>query len=315
MTTHNPADLRVIFMGTPGFAVPTLEALVAAGYNVVAAVSQPDRPKGRGMKKQRTPVAACADAHDIPVYQWPRLNNESYAALKALAPDVAVVAAYGKILPKRYLDLPTHGCINVHASILPKWRGAAPIQWSVMAGDAETGVSIMQMDVGMDTGDVAKIAITPIGPDETAGAVHDRLMEIGAEALIEVMAAVQAGTVRFTAQDHDQATAAPMLSKTDGKVDFGWPAQKVHDRIRGAFPWPGAYIETEEGPLKLHGSRVVDGEAGAAPGTVLAHDAEGPRVACGDGAVVLTRLQRPGKKPVAGADFLRGRPLPVGERL
>ncbi|MFN3201006.1 MAG: methionyl-tRNA formyltransferase [Bradymonadia bacterium] len=308
-------ELRVLFMGTPGFAVPTLEALFAAGAQVVGVVSQPDRPKGRGMKLQRTPVAACADAHGAPVFQWPRLNNESFAALSALKPDLAVVVAYGKILPRRYLELPTHGCLNVHASILPKWRGAAPIQWSVMAGDAETGISVMQMDVGMDTGDVARIATTPIGPDETAGDVHDRLMVMGADLLVESVKALCEGTLTFTEQDHGQATMAPMLSKSDGRIDFNWPAQKVHDRIRGASPWPGAFIETKEGPLKLHASALAEGQAGAAPGTILAHDPEGPRVACGDGAITLLRLQRPGRKAVAGADFLRGRPLPVGVSL
>lgn len=302
-------DLRVVFMGTPDFAVPTLERLYALGCRVVGVVSQPDRGKGRGRKVQRTPVAACGDAHGTPVFQWPRLNNESFATLSALEPDLCVVVAYGKILPQRYLDLPAHGCFNVHASLLPKLRGAAPIQWAVIRGHARAGVAVMRMDAGMDTGDVALMRGTDVGPDETAGELHDRLSVMGAHALGEAVEALCHGALTFTAQDHAGATMAPRLSKADGRIDWSWPAQRIHDRVRGTSPWPGAF----SGELKIHATRLAEG-AGT-PGAVLALDDDGPRVAGGEGAVVLTRVQRPGRKAVSGADFLRGTPLAVGATL
>ncbi len=308
-----PADLRVVFMGTPDFAVPVLETVLARGCQVVAVVSQPDRPKGRGQRVLRTPVAACADRHGLAVHQWARLSNDSYAILRGLRPDLCVVVAYGKILPQRYLDLPPHGCLNVHASLLPALRGAAPIQWAVIRGHGETGVSIMRMDAGMDTGDVALTVRTPIGPDETAGQLHDRLAPLGAAALGGALDQLCGGTLRFTPQDHAAATEAPRLSKEDGRIDWTWSAHAVHDRVRGTSPWPGAFVARPEGPLKIHGTRRALG--GGTPGTVIAHDPDGPRVACGDGAVTLTGLQRPGRNAVSGADFLRGTDLTIGSRL
>jgi methionyl-tRNA formyltransferase len=307
------SDLRIVFMGTPDFAVPTLDALVGLGCQVVGVVSQPDRRKGRGRKVARTPVAACADTHNIPVHQWPRLNNDSYATLKALAPDVCVVVAYGKILPQRYLDLPQHGCINGHASLLPTLRGAAPIQWAVIRGHGEAGTTIMRMDAGMDTGDMGAMVRVAVGPDETAGGLHDRLSQRTAEAMAQTMRALCAGTQQWTPQDHSGATMAPMLQKTDGLIDWSWPAQQVHDRVRGTAPWPGAYVPRPGGPLKIHGTRIAEGSG--APGTVIAHDSDGPRIACGEGAVTLLTVQRPGKKPVPGAAFLNGADLPLGSAL
>ncbi|MCA9561578.1 MAG: methionyl-tRNA formyltransferase, partial [Myxococcales bacterium] len=266
-----PADLRVVFMGTPDFAVPGLEALVEAGCQVVGVVSQPDRPKGRGRKVQRTPVAACADRHGLPVFQWPRLNDTSFATLRDLRPDLCVVVAYGKILPRRYLELPPHGCLNVHASLLPALRGAAPIQWAVIRGHQRTGISIMRMDAGMDTGDVALTVPTTISRDETAGELHDRLAPLGAQALGRALEALCAGALTFTPQDHGAATLAPMLTKEDGRLDWSWPAQQVHDRVRGTSPWPGAFVERADGPRKIHRTRLAEG--GGPPGTVIAHDA------------------------------------------
>jgi len=311
--TMQPSDLRVVFMGTPDFAVPCLEALIDVGCDVVGVVSQPDRRKGRGRKVMRTPVAACADTHGVPVYQWPRLRNVSYAALGALKPDLMVVTAYGKILPQRYLDLPRFGCINVHASLLPKLRGAAPIQWSVVRGHARTGVAIMRMDAGMDTGDVALTLDTAIGPDETAGALHDRLSELGGQALRRAISRLCAGTLEYTPQDHSGATLAPMLQKSDGQIDWSATAQAVHDRVRGLSPWPGAYVPRPEGALKIHRTRVTEGSG--APGTVIGHDPDGPRVACGEGAVVLLSVQRPGRRAISGADLLNGAPPPIGDPL
>lgn len=308
-----PGALRVVFMGTPDFAVPCLETLFDVGCDVVAVVSQPDRRRGRGRKLARTPVAACADAHGVPVFQWPRLRNASYDALRALAPDLMVVTAYGKILPQRYLDLPRFGCINVHASLLPKLRGAAPIQWAVVRGHQKTGVAIMRMDAGMDTGDVALMLEAAIGPDETAGELHDRLSQLGGQALRQAIERLRAGTLTFTAQDHSGATLAPMLEKGDGELCFSASARAVHDRVRGLCPWPGAYVVRDEGPLKVHRTRVAEGSG--PPGVVIAHDADGPRVACGHGAVVLLEVQRPGRRAVSGSDLLNGTPLPVGAPL
>jgi methionyl-tRNA formyltransferase len=280
---------------------------------VVGVISQPDRRKGRGRQLARTPVAACADAHGLPVHQWPRLNNDSYATLKALAYDLCVVVAYGKILPQRYLDLPPMGCVNGHASLLPALRGAAPIQWSVIRGHAETGTSIMRMDAGMDTGDWGLMERVAIGPDETTGELHDRLSVITAEAMGRAVEALCAGTLVWTPQDAAGATTAPMLRKQDGLIDWSWPAQQVHDRVRGTSPWPGAYVERPEGPLKIHRTRLAEGSG--PPGTVIAHDADGPRIACGEGAVTLLTVQRPGKKPIPGAAFLNGVDLTVGSPL
>lgn len=300
-------SLRIVFMGTPEFSVPCLNALIEAGHEVVAAVSQPSKPVGRGQVVQPPPVAAAAAAHGVPVFQWPRLSNESYDALKALAPDLCVVVAYGKILPQRYLDLPKHGCLNVHASLLPRWRGAAPIQWAVMEGDTRTGVCIMRMEAGLDTGPVAREAMTAIGPDETAGDLHDRLALLGAETLVETIAALEAGQVVFTPQPEAGATYAVRLEKTHGLIDWTWPAGRVHDRVRGAHPWPGAYVDRAEGPFKILATRPLAQVAtDAEPGTIVAIESDGPRVACGQGCVVLTRVQRAGRKVVSGADFLRG---------
>lgn len=309
-----PTDLRVVFMGTPHFAVPSLEALVDLGCDIRAVVSQPDRPRGRGRKIEPTPVAAAARARGLRLYQWPRLSDESYAALSAVEPDLCVVTAYGKILPRRYLELPRFGCLNVHASLLPRWRGAAPIQWAVIEGDRETGISIMRMDEGMDTGDVCLKRRTPIRPDETAGELHDRLMHLGAEALRDAVLALCDGRLECTPQPAEGVTLARMLEKDDGRVDWRWPARRVHDRVRGTSPWPGAFVDRPEGPLKIHATRLAEG--GGEPGTIIGHDPDGPRVACGEGAVTLTRLQRPGRRAVDGAEFLRGdRDLAIGSRL
>ncbi len=313
MANHPLAGVRTVFMGTPDFAVPTLARLIALGADVCAVVSQPDRPKGRGRKLARTPVAACADAHGLPVHQWPRLNNDSYATLQALAPELCVVVAYGKILPQRYLDLPTHGCLNGHASLLPALRGAAPIQWAVIRGHAQAGTCVMRMAAGMDTGPVALRLSTPVGPDETAGELYARLSDLTADAFEQALPGILAGTATFEPQDHGAATLAPMLKKTDGLLDFSWPAQQVHDRVRGTAPWPGAWLPQPEGPLKVHRTRLAEGDG--APGTIIAHDPDGPRIACGDGAVTLIELQRPGRSRVSGADFLRGAALPIGKTL
>jgi len=312
-------SLRVVFMGTPEFAVPGLAAVLAQGCEVVAVVSQPSKPVGRGLQVQPPPVAAFAAERGLPVYQWPRLSNESFDTLSALRPDVCVVIAYGKILPKRYLDLPTHGCLNVHASLLPRWRGAAPVQWAVLEGDTRTGVCVMRMEEGLDTGPVARIVETSIGPEETSGALHDRLATLGGQALKDTLSALQRGPVHFTPQPDEGVTYARRLEKADGRLDWSWAAQRLHNRVRGAHPWPGAFIDRPEGPLKVLSARVWSealASSSPSPGRVLAHAPDGPVVACGDAALVLTQLQRAGRKVVTGAEFMRGAPdCAVGAQL
>lgn len=300
--------LRVVFMGTPEYAVPTLKALHSRAL-VVGVVSQPARPKGRGNLIEQTPVGAFAETHGLPLFQWPKLSNESYAALQALAPDLIVVVAYGRILPQRYLDLPPAGCVNGHGSILPALRGAAPIQWAIIHGLTETGVSIMKMDAGMDTGPLGLVRTLPIGPNETAAALFERMAELTADAMLDFLENPQS----FVPQDHARATYAPPLTKEDGHLDWAGPALTVHNRVRGTWPWPGAFFLRDGQPWKVHTTRVTDGQG--APGTVLAHAHDGPVVACGEGAVVLTRLQKPGRNALDGKTFLLGEPLPVGTRL
>lgn len=311
-----PAQPRVLFMGTPEFAVPALKILVASGVEVVGVVSQPDRPKGRGKKLVRTPVAAMADEFGLPVYQWARLNQESYDILSALQPDLSIVIAYGKILPRRYLALPRWGCINLHGSLLPAYRGAAPIQWSVIAGETETGVSVMRLDEGMDTGPVALMRKTNIAHRETAGQLYERLSNLAAEALSEALRRWRSpeGLV-FIEQNHSLATHAPMLKKEDGLIDWSQDATVLEALIRGVSPWPGAYVPISEGSLKIHEVTVLDEatltsmsiDALQAPvGTVIGTDGLGPLIRCGKGALRLICVQRPNRGKVSGADFVRG---------
>lgn len=310
-----PADLRVVFMGTPDYAVPTLEALIEHGCQVVAAVSQPDKPQGRGRVLKETPVAQCAKSHNLPIYQWPHLNNESFRILSELKPDLMVVVAYGRILPKRYLEMPRFGCFNGHGSLLPRWRGAAPIQWALCEGDAETGVTIMQMSVGMDEGDAVWVRRTEILPDETSEMLFERLSHISAQAMIEAIDHLLDGTLTATPQSElgGEITLAPPLLKDFGKLDFSWPAQKLINRLRGCTPWPGTFIPTAEGPLKIHGMRIAGPlETPANPGTIVAHTPDGPRVACGDGSVILTSAQRPGRRVTTGRECFQPQSYPQG---
>jgi methionyl-tRNA formyltransferase len=342
--------VRVVFMGSPEFAVPCLRAL-HAGHEVALVVSQPDKPAGRGGQLTAPAVKAAAQDLGLPVIQ-PRSarTGELRDAMVATGAELAVVVAYGKILPVDVLGALPRGCINVHGSLLPRYRGAAPVQWAVIHGDAETGVSIMQLDEGMDTGPVYLERRVAIDPDETAGELLERLAPIGAEALLEVIGAMAAGTARAVAQDHAAASHAAMLAKADGAIDFGRPAAAVAARIRGVDPWPGAYATLRGQPVKLFRARAAaapgpaapgpaapgpaapgpaapgpaapgaaaPGPAApgaAAPGTVLAIDAGGVRVACGDGAVVIRELQAAGRKRLAAAQFAAGRGIAVGDVL
>ena len=296
--------MRVIFMGTPAFSVPVLEALVAAGHEVVAVYSQPPRPAGRGKKERPSPVQARAEALGLQV-RYP-LNfkeagaREDFAALQA---DVAVVVAYGLILPQAVLDAPKLGCLNIHASLLPRWRGAAPIHRAIMAGDAQTGVCIMQMEAGLDTGPVLLQREASIGVEETTGQLHDRLSQAGSELIVEALD--QIGTLSPRVQPEAGVTYASKIDKAEARVDWSQPAVEVDRLIRGLSPFPGAWCDVAGERVKLLGSGLAVGSGAA--GDVL----DGFTIACGDGAVEITKIQRAGKKPMATSDALRGLEMPA----
>jgi methionyl-tRNA formyltransferase len=305
--------MRVVFMGSPEFAVPCLRALAGA-HEVVLVVSQPDKPAGRGGQLTAPAVKVAAQELGLPVIQ-PRSakTGELRDAMVATGAELAVVVAYGKILPKPVLDALPRGCINVHASILPRYRGAAPVQWSVIHGDPETGVAIMQLDEGMDTGPVLLERRVTIDPDETSGELLARLAPIGAAALLEAIDGLAQGTLVAQAQDHALATHAPMLAKSDGAIDFAQPAKLVAARIRGVDPWPGAQAMLRGQVTKLFRARPTEGSG--APGTVLAIDASGVKVATADGAVVIREVQAAGRKRMAAQQFAAGRGIAVGDVL
>ena len=306
--------LRIVFMGTPEFACPTLQKLIDRGENVVAAVTQPDRPKGRGQQTVAPPVKVLAERHGIPVLQPVKVRTpESVEEIRALKPDLIVVVAFGQILPKALLEIPRHGCINVHASLLPRWRGAAPLNWCIIAGDAETGVTTMQMDVGLDTGDMLLKKTTPIGRDEDASSLHDRLCGIGAEALAETIDLLVAGRLVPEKQDDALTTYAAMLKKEDGLIDWSGDATAIRNRIRGLTPWPGAYSYLNGKTLKIFTTRT--GAGAGVPGSVLQAGRGGIEVACGNGSLWIDELQLEGKKRLAAADFLAGYRIETGTIL
>ncbi len=308
-------NLRAVFMGSPDFAVPTLEALAGA-CQVLAVVTQPDRPRGRGRTLTPGPVKAKALELGLPVLQPETLRKKAVRLeLAALGADVFVVAAYGQILRPRMLATPPMGCVNVHASLLPRLRGAAPIQWAVAQGEARSGITIMQMDAGMDTGDILLQRGFDLDPGETAGSLHDRLASLGGPCLLEALEGLVAGTITPTPQDDAGATMAPMLTKEDGRLDFNKPAAEVDQRVRGMDPWPGAFTSLDGKTLKVFGARRGEGQGSGAPGEVLAADDRGLLVACGEGAVWLHQLQLPGRKRMAVSQLIAGRPIPAGTRL
>ena len=295
--------MRVVFMGTPDFSVPVLDALVEAGHDVVCAYSQRPRPAGRGKKDRPSPVHARAEALGIPVRHPVNFKDAAdVAAFADLNADVAVVVAYGLILPQSLLDAPTHGCLNIHASLLPRWRGAAPIHRAIMAGDAETGVCIMQMEAGLDTGPVLMKQTTAIGAEETTGQLHDWLSDMGAKLIVKALADLPELTPQV--QPTEGVTYAAKIDKAEAAIDWSEPAEVIDRKIRGLSPFPGAWCEINGERVKLLGSKLADGNGTA--GEIL----NGFTVACGTGAVEITRLQRSGKKPVSTSDALRGMELP-----
>jgi methionyl-tRNA formyltransferase len=311
------APVRALFFGSPPFAVPSLDALHAIA-DVRAAVCQPDRPAGRGLELTAPAVKVRAIELGIRVVQPTKLRTGEFAAwAREERADVALVVAYGRILPRDVLDAPRLGCVNVHASLLPKYRGAAPITWAVVDGEAETGVTLMKLDEGMDTGPTFARVTTPIGADETAGEVGARLAMLGAEAVRRHLPEYVAGACTLEAQDHARSTTAPMLSKEDGRVDWARSARRVHDHVRGMSPWPGAFTHARGRIVKIHATRVVDGVAHeATPGLVIVADKSRVVVACGDRTLVeLTQVQPEGRRVVTATDWVAGRGIAEGDQL
>ena len=301
-------------MGTPDFAVPSLRALVDHGYEVVGVFCQPDRPKGRGHRLAACPVKELAQSAGIPVFQPERIKREEgVAMLKSCAPDLCVTAAFGQLLSQEILDIPPLGTINVHSSLLPKHRGSAPINWSIIKGDPVTGVTTMFTDKGMDTGDILLTRETPIGPAENAGELTDRLAVMGAQLLIETIRALEAGTLARTPQDHAAATYEPKMDKELGRIDWSKSAQELDWLVRGTTPWPGAFTTLGEQTIKVFELDILDGPASGAPGEIVAADAKrGLVVSCGDHDVALAQIQMPGAKRMNAKDYLRGHTMETG---
>ena len=303
-------------MGTPEFALPSLKALLAAGAPILLVVTQPDRPKGRGRRVMASPVKQLAQSRGLPVYQPERVRSpEAVARIAGLEPTCIVVVAYGQLLPASILELPPLGAVNVHASLLPKYRGPAPIHWALLSGESETGITTMLMDAGMDTGKILLQRELSIQPNETAGSLHDRLSQEGAQLLVETLELLKRGALEPKAQEKSEGTYAPMLTSEDGRVDWGDDARKICLRIRGLDPWPGAFTQWQTKKLKLFGCRPLSLSTLAEPGTVIRADEEGLQVAAGQGAVLIEALQLEGRRPLAVADFLRGNSLQVETKL
>ena len=300
--------MRVVFMGTPDIAATCLKKIIADGFQVVGVYTQPDRPKGRGMKMVFPPVKEVAIAHEIPVFQPENFReDETVEQLKALQPDVVAVVAYGRILPQRVLDLVPSGFINIHASVLPQYRGSAPYQWAVLDGLKETGVSAQFMVHKMDAGDVVGVAKTPIGEDETAGELLDRLAVLGADLLSETLGKYEKKELIPVPQDETMVTMAPMLDKSMCPIDWTKTAAEIHNKVRGLHPWPVATMELKGQKFKVHATKIVSGKG--TPGEILGLTKTGLQIACGDGAIEVTSLQAEGGKRMAAPDYFRGHPL------
>lgn len=300
--------MRVVFMGTPDIAATCLKKILADGFDVVGVYTQPDRPKGRGMKLVASPVKEVAVAAGIPVFQPENFREEeTVEQLRALQPDICAVVAYGRILPQKVLDVPKYGCINIHASLLPKYRGSAPYQWAVLDGLTETGVTAMYLTREMDAGDIIDVSKTTIGENETAGELLDHLAVLGAELLSRTLTRFESGKVPATPQDASEVSYAPMLDKSMCPIDWTKTAQQVHNHVRGLHPWPVATMELQGKTFKVHATRVVEGSG--KPGEILGLTKAGLRIACGEGAVEIISLQAEGGKRMAAPDYFRGHPL------
>ena len=303
--------MRVVFMGTPDIAATCLKKILADGFDVVGVYTQPDRPKGRHMKLVASPVKEVAAVAGIPVFQPEHFREEeTVTELRELKPDICAVVAYGRILPQKVLDVPPLGCINIHASLLPKYRGSAPYQWAVLDGLAQTGVTAMYLCREMDAGDIIDVSKTPIGENETAGELLDRLAVLGAELLSKTLRRFEGGKVPAVPQNEAEVSYAPMLDKSICPIDWAKTAQQVHNHVRGLHPWPVATMELQGKTVKVHATRVVEGSG--RPGEILGLTKTGLRIACGEGAVEILSLQAEGGKRMAAPDYFRGHPLERG---
>ena len=308
--------MKIVFMGTPDFAVGTLEAIIEAGHEVVLVVTQPDKPKGRSGALQFTPVKECALAHGIEVFQPVKIRlEENVEFLKKYDADIFVVAAFGQILPKSILEMPKHGCINVHASLLPKYRGAAPIQWAVINGDPVTGVTIQQMDIGVDTGDIIVTKELEIAADETGGGLFDKLAVVGAEACLEAMTQIENGTATRTPQNHEEATHVSMISKEFGHIDWNKSAVEIERLIRGLNPWPSAYTKLDGKTFKIWKASVIAEDSGEKPGVICQVEKGSLGIQTGSGVLSLLEVQLEGKKRMEVDAFLRGYSVEKGTVL
>lgn len=300
------SHLKVVFAGTPEFAAEALTALINSEHEVIAVYTQPDRPAGRGRKLKASPVKEVAEKYNLPIYQPESLKSESdQQQLRELNPDVMIVAAYGLILPQVVLDIPRMGCLNIHASLLPRWRGAAPIQRAILAGDTETGITIMQMNAGLDTGDMLSTSTCPIEPSETAGSLHDKLATLGASSLLKTLDQLLSGKIKAVKQDDSQASYAHKLEKQEAQLDWTLSAEQLDRQIRAFNPWPVAFFLVDDHTVRVWDAEIIDKQGAA--GTVLQADKNGVDIACGHNSLRLLKLQPPGKKAMDVASFLNGR--------
>ena len=309
--------MRIVFMGTPDFSVPTLEALVASEHEVVGVVTQPDKPKGRGKEIHMSPVKECALQHNIPVYQPVRARDEAFVdEMRALNPDVMVVIAFGQILPKSLLELPKYGCVNIHASLLPKYRGAAPIQWAVINGDEETGITTMMMDVEMDTGDMLEKTVVKLDPEETGGSLFDRLSLLGGDLILSTLSKLEKGEITPVPQDHEKATYVKKISKSMGDIDWTMDAVSIERLVRGLNPWPSAFTRWNGKMLKIWEAKgLPDPDVKLPCGSVISASDEGLKIQTGAGVLCVTSLQLEGKKRMDTAAFLRGYQVAAGSMM
>ncbi|MBC2575642.1 methionyl-tRNA formyltransferase [Peptostreptococcus canis] len=308
--------MRIIFMGTPDISVKTLERLIEDGHDIVGVVTQPDRPKGRGNKISVSPVKEVALKHNLKIFQPEKASSPEFTAeLKGLNPDLIVVIAYGQILKKNLLEIPKYGCINVHVSLLPKLRGAAPINWAIINGDKKTGVTIMFMDEGLDTGDIIDVKEFELDNEITAGELHDWMMVEGAELLVKTVRNIESGNYTRTKQNDNESTYAPMMDRNLGHVDFSKSAEDIHNLVRGTIPWPGAWCESDYGKIKIWKTKVINQNSSKTVGEVIKVDKDGILVSCNDKCLLIKEIQMPNKKRMPVSEFIKGNSIELGSIL
>lgn len=308
--------MRIVFMGTPEIAVPSLERLISDGHDLCAVVTQPDRPKGRGKKLAFSPVKEAAMRHELEILQPEKASQPDFLdRLRELNPDLIVVIAFGQILRKEVLDLPKYGCVNVHVSLLPKYRGAAPINWAIINGEEKTGVTTMFMDEGLDTGDIIKTREFRLDDEINAGQLHDIMMEEGADVLSQTVKAIEDGTAERIRQNDDESTYAPMMDRNLGHIDFKKSAVSIHNLVRGTVPWPGAWCESPYGKIKIWKTRIGQGQTDREPGTIVSVGKQGIEVACGMGMLLIEEIQMPNKKRMHVSEYIKGNTIEIGKEL